>query len=195
MSEEHPHGFLGRWSRLKNQARENPVEDPAAAERQPVAAVPAAAAQEPEAPAAPLPTLEDVQALTPESDFKLFMATDVAPEVKNAAMKKLFSDPRYNVMDGLDTYIDDYTQRETMPESLLRRLASSKTLNLFPDQEEGEDEGTDVNRQTPAPAAGQIAAPPAVAHADTVETEEVPVVDSHQATQAGDADPMETKAG
>jgi hypothetical protein len=29
--------------------------------------------------------------------------------VKNAAMKKLFADPHFNVMDRLDIYIDDYS--------------------------------------------------------------------------------------
>ena len=61
------------------------------------------------APEVPLPTLADAQALTPESDFKPFMARGVAADVKNAAMKKLFTDPHYNVMDRLDTYIDDYS--------------------------------------------------------------------------------------
>jgi hypothetical protein len=28
--------------------------------------------------------------------------------VRNAALKKLFTDPHFNVMDGLDVYIDDY---------------------------------------------------------------------------------------
>ena len=61
------------------------------------------------APEPPLPTMQDAQALTPESDFKPFMAKGLEPQVRNAAMKKLFADPRYNVMDRLDTYIDDYS--------------------------------------------------------------------------------------
>ena len=44
-----------------------------------------------------------------------FAARDVSPEVKNAAMKKLFTDPRYNVMDGLDVYIDDYSKPDPIP--------------------------------------------------------------------------------
>ena len=30
-------------------------------------------------------------------------------------MKKLFSDPHFNVMDGLDTYIDDYGKPDPIP--------------------------------------------------------------------------------
>jgi hypothetical protein len=55
----------------------------------------------------------------------------VAPEVRNAAMKKLFTDPHYNVMDGLDIYIDDYSLPSPMPESMLRQMASAKFLKLF----------------------------------------------------------------
>jgi len=86
----------------------------------------------------PLPSLDDVELLTPESDFSSFVARGVAPAVKNAAMKKLFSDPHFNVMDGLDIYIDDYTQREILPESMMRKMASSKFLRMFDDEEEAQ---------------------------------------------------------
>ena len=58
----------------------------------------------------------------------------MAPEVKNAAMKKLFADPRFNVMDGLDIYIDDYSKPDPMPDSVLRKLASAKFLSLFDEE-------------------------------------------------------------
>ncbi len=84
----------------------------------------------------PPPSLEDVQGLTPQSDFKPFVARDVAPEVRNAAMKKLFADPHYNVMDRLDIYIDDYSKPDPLPESMLRQMASAKFLKLFEDEEQ-----------------------------------------------------------
>jgi hypothetical protein len=86
---------------------------------------------------APL-TLDDVSALTKESDFKPFVARDVAPEVRNAAMKKLFTDPHFNVMDRMDIYIDDYNLTTPMPESVLRQLASAKFLGMFDDEEKEE---------------------------------------------------------
>jgi hypothetical protein len=82
------------------------------------------------------PTLDDVQRLTPESDFTGFMARGVAPDVKNAAMKKLFADPHFNVMDRLDIYIDDYSQPDPLPLAMLRQMTSAKTLNLFDDEPE-----------------------------------------------------------
>ena len=80
------------------------------------------------------PTLEDAQQLTPESDFKPYMSARVSPDVRNAAMKKLFADPHFNVMDGLDIYIDDYTQPDPLPASMLRQMASANFLGLFDEE-------------------------------------------------------------
>jgi hypothetical protein len=70
---------------------------------------------------APLPTLDDVAKLSRDSDFSPYVARNVDAGVRNAAMKKLFSDPHFNVMDGLDTYIDDYGKPDPIPLSMLRR--------------------------------------------------------------------------
>ena len=83
-------------------------------------------------------SLDDVKLLTKDSDFKPFMASNVGPEVRNAAMKKLFADPHFNVMDGLDIYIDDYSKSDPIPEAMLRQMASAKFLKLFDDEEDAE---------------------------------------------------------
>ncbi len=104
-----------------------------------VAATPAVSSTAGDAPPAvdpPPPTLDDVRALTAQSDFRPFMAQGVTPEVKNAAMKKLFTDPHYNVMDGLDIYIDDYSKADPIPEAMLRNLVSAKVLKLFETNED-----------------------------------------------------------
>ena len=90
----------------------------------------------PEAPAAeapPAPTLADVALLDHQSDFSRFVAPGVDTGVKNAALKKLFTDPHFNVMDRLDTYIDDYGQPDPLPEGMLRQMAQSQFLGLFTD--------------------------------------------------------------
>ena len=136
-------GFLGRWSRRKLDVKEGKEVPPEPAADPDVAPEPAVAAA-PDAPPdtikPPPPTLDDVHALTAESDFSRFAASDVAPEVKNAAMKKLFSDPRYNIQDGLDTYIGDYSQPDPIPHAMLRKLASAKFLGLFDAEEKAEAE-------------------------------------------------------
>ncbi len=146
-------GFLSRWSRRKAQVRQGqvPVEPvarpaappalPAAAALTPEAAPVAAEAARPEPaahpePAEPAPTLADVALLTPDSDYSRFVASGVQPEVKNAALGKLFSDPHFNVMDGLDTYIDDYGKPDPLPAGWLRQMAQSRMLGLFDDEEE-----------------------------------------------------------
>jgi hypothetical protein len=145
-------GFLGRWSRRKLDVKQGkPVQEPSArealvvpkSETYPESAQPAA--QQPsEAAQAPLPTLEDVKALTSHSDFSRFAGAHVPPEVKNAAMKKLFADPRFNVMDGLDIYTGDYTQPDPMPLSMLRQLASAKFLGLFREETQAAEQTRDV---------------------------------------------------
>ncbi len=86
----------------------------------------------------PVPTMEDVQHLNADSNFAGFMSSKVAPEVKNAAMKKLFSDPHFNVMDGLDIYIDDYGIPDPLPAGMLEQMTSIDGLNLFNDKDKGD---------------------------------------------------------
>ena len=145
-------GFLNRWSQRKKDVREGkalveptaPVPPASAASvnavlplAKPVAA--SSAAPELEQPAPPaLPTLADAQQLTPASDFKPFMVRGVAADVKNAAMKKLFTDPHFNLMDRLDIYIDDYSISDPIPEAMLRQMVSAKFLNLFDEEKEPE---------------------------------------------------------
>jgi hypothetical protein len=162
---EHDDPFLSRWSRRKAEARRGaPHEDPARAPgaepareavRPPAAdaalppsgalarasgdavRVPAAGAP-PSAPGdPPPPTLDDVARLTRDSDYAAFMRPGVAPGVKNAALRKLFSDPHFNVMDGLDVYIDDYSQPDPIPAAMLRKLNQAVSLGLFEAEEPG----------------------------------------------------------
>lgn len=126
-------GFFNRWSQRKQAVREGKTRDepPVIPVVTPVPEVAQPVAQE---PAPPPPSLEDVKNLTTESDFKPFVARSVAPEVRNAAMKKLFTDPHYNVMDRLDIYIDDYSKPDPLAESMLRQMVGAKFLKLFEDE-------------------------------------------------------------
>src|SRR5450830_1342356 len=154
---EESQGFLGRWARRKTDALQGkPLEEsavvvkPGAVEGAwvqiptsgPMASAPAVASSSGTSDAEPPEkialTLDDVKRLTQDSDFKPFMARDVGPEVRNAAMKKLFADPHFNVMDGLDIYIDDYSKADPIPESMLRQMVGAKFLNLFDAEEKHE---------------------------------------------------------
>jgi hypothetical protein len=143
-------GFLSRWSKRKME-RAAPVPPEAAAA--PATTTPAVAPLATVAPAAtgnavpapsavaapaPLPDLDDVARLTRESDYAPYVNRAVDPQVRNAAMKKLFSDPHFNVMDGLDTYIDDYGKPDPLPLSMLRQMSSARALGLFAEEEAAE---------------------------------------------------------
>jgi hypothetical protein len=80
------------------------------------------------APSEPAPPLPDPQTLTPQSDFTPFMRSDVAPAQRNAALKRLFVDPHFNTMDGLDTYIDDYGRPDPIPPAMLAALQHARAL-------------------------------------------------------------------
>jgi Protein of unknown function (DUF3306) len=168
-------GFLARWSRRKAQVRQGdaasePADAIASPVLQPAAPVPAVTAPPAQLvqPVAeerpPAPTLDDVAQLSRTSDFRRFVAADVEPEVKNAALKKLFADPQFNVMDGLDTYIDDYGKPDPIPASMLRQMVQSHALGLFAD----EDKETE-HKKPPAPAEAG-ATPDGVAPVDAAQS-------------------------
>ena len=145
--------FLSRWSRLKQRSRAaGSASDDGAAEpvtgdevvaRVPaaagVAAVPGAAPAanapappggeqpDPAAPARIDEPLPPVESLTADSDFRPFMRAGIDAATRNAALKRLFADPAFNVMDGLDDYIDDYGKTEPIPSALLRRLVEAQS--------------------------------------------------------------------
>jgi uncharacterized protein DUF3306 len=86
-------GFLSRWSRRKRAAE--------AGQRLPEPAAPPSAAP----PPAELP---DPATLSFADDFSAYLGAQVPAALKRAAMAKLFADPSFNRMDGLDVYIEDY---------------------------------------------------------------------------------------
>jgi hypothetical protein len=186
MSSGEDDGFLQRWARRKAKVQRGLAEPEAAATQvapQPLAppvaepvpdAVPAAldpataprTAGEPvEAP--PPPTMADVARLTRSSDYSRFVGAGVDRDVSNAAMRKLFSDPAFNVMDGLDTYIDDYGKPDPIPESMLRQLNQSKMLRLFEIEDDAEER--------PVDAAAAVASPDGVASPAVAQSVSAPV--------------------
>jgi hypothetical protein len=108
-----------------------------------------------------------VAQLTRSSDYTRFVAPDVDPQVKNAALKKLFTDPQFNVMDGLDVYIDDYGKPDPIPASMLRQMVQSHALGLFDDEKDEPQ-----RRQAVASGAGADPDGPAPAAAATSPTDD-----------------------
>lgn len=126
MSDE---GFISRWSRRKTEAKKAEPERPAAA------AVPAETGTPPGVPPAPPPPepLPAVESLTTESDFTPFMKPGVDADTRREAVKVLLRDPRFNVMDGLDVYIDDYSKPDPLPEGWLEKMRQTARLGEYRD--------------------------------------------------------------
>lgn len=139
--------FLGRWSQRKVQARHAalPADEPTKPTElaRPAAEVPQATVGQPlaatgnglQSEASTQPTLEDVAKLSMDSDYSAFAARNVDSKIRNAAMRKLFAgDPHFNVMDGLDVYIDDYSVGVPIPKSMLRQMVQARSLGLLDDE-------------------------------------------------------------
>ena len=138
--------FLGRWSRVKTETREAPPPKPPAA--QPVSAEP--------------PELPPVEKLTIDSDFSGFFHPKVDEDLRRSALRKLFSDPHFNVMDGLDVYIDDYSKSEPIPAAMLASLKQAqRILEWAAETEEQAEARRSGVSQTPAAAEAESLAAPA----------------------------------
>jgi hypothetical protein len=149
-----PEPFLARWSRRKEEARREAPES-----------IPEKAAD----PKAPPPELPPLDKLTIESDYRGFFHPKVSEDMRRAALKKLFADPHFNVMDGLDVYIDDYSKSEPIPAAMLASLKQAQNILKWAKEDE-EERARKKLRQEEAPSV-QVLEPPeaaAVLDADIV---------------------------
>jgi hypothetical protein len=120
---EDKEAFLNRWSRLKKEQKELPAKDET-----------------------PAPSLPPVDKLTPESDFSGFMNPKVEDALRRVALKKLFSDPHFNLPDPYEAYSGDWTVGEPIPEEMLAALNQAKQL-LFSEKQEQPAEPEDKVQQ------------------------------------------------
>ena len=131
-------GFLSRWSKRKLAASLAAASEPAAAEAgatahaaarvvaDPAAEPPASVAREAQDRAAIEAALPPVEDLTLASDFTAFLKEEVSESLRRQALKKLFADPHFNQMDGLDIYIDDYSIADPIPPSMMEKLKHAR---------------------------------------------------------------------
>ena len=113
MSDEKKEDFLQRWSRRKHEDRRAP---PAKDETPP-------------------PALPPVDKLTPESEFTGFMHPKVEDALRRVALKKLFTDPHFNVPDPFEPYSRDFNIAEPISEEMLAKLEQWQTMLRQPPQE------------------------------------------------------------
>lgn len=167
---------LGRWARRKAEVRRarggatpEPLREPAEP------AVPAEAAK-PDVPDT-LPEgldLPDIESLTAESDFSVFMKEGVPPALRRLALQKLWSsDPMFNVIDEMVEYGEDYNKLATFADGVASAWQPGR--GYAKDEEENSEDAD----------AAQTEAVPAEAEA-WQETQERKVADTGE--DAGDED-------
>jgi hypothetical protein len=129
MSEQEKERFLSRWARLKQRTREHE-------ETQQDSPLPG-----PEADAPP-PELPPLEELNLDSDYGDFFHPKVDENLRRAALKRLFSDPHFNVMDGLDVYIEDYSKPNPLPAEMLATLRQAQKILDWAKEGQEEEEKT-----------------------------------------------------
>lgn len=116
-------GLLRRWARRKRSVQE---EEQAAA-RPSGPAAPDRAESPAEHGAAP-PPLPPLYALDAESDYSGFMHPKVSESLRRAALRKLFTSAKFNVVDGLDDYAGDYRNFEPLGDVVTADLRYRREL-------------------------------------------------------------------
>jgi hypothetical protein len=139
--------FLARWSQLKREAREAPPATPP---------TPAPLVKLGDA----TPDLAALDTFTLESDWRGYFNPAVDEYVRRGALKKLFSDPHFNVMDGLDVYVDDYSLPNVLPEAMLGQLRQAQNILAWAKMDEPQPEQSAARvAKVPAADAGTASDP------------------------------------
>jgi len=153
---------LSRWSRRKLEAAR--AQSAPARELAPAPVAPGQQAPQPSAPEASA-ALPPIESLSIESEFAPFFKPGIPESTRRAALKQLFRDPRFNIMDGLDVYIDDYSKPDPIPPEMMKQLLHTRHI-FNPPKTEVNAEGHVVDvvepvaqaapEEGPGPAAGAI---------------------------------------
>ncbi len=114
-ADEKKEAFLERWSRRKKEERR---------------ALPATEEK-------PAPALPPVEKLTAESDFTGFMHPKVGQALRRVALKKLFSDPHFNIPDPFEPYSGNFNVEDPISPELLATLKQADQL-VFGEKQEQE---------------------------------------------------------
>jgi hypothetical protein len=183
-SEDEP--FFSRWARLKKESRELPAGEAAGSEAPPApptadgqaadgkeqASPPTDAAHAATPADAPPQDLPPLESLTAESDFRAFMQPGVDDALRRTALRKMWQNPVYGVVDELDPFRADFaaftplgdivtSDMKFHAERLLREQlekAAESTESAGVAGEEAVASGPDEVGETPASEAQDAAA-------------------------------------
>ena len=182
-------GFLRRWARLKatGGAAEPLAEAPQRPAPVPVAVPEPASTRQDDTEAPPpvsLPSLEDAARLTPDADFSAFVGKGVDKAVQRLALKKVFADPHFNLIDGLDTYMSDYNKASPLTPAMLASLKHAPGMldRLLGDRQADAEAAAGQAREPGQEAAPELAHAAAPAHGQEHANEQ-----EQSSTQQGNA--------
>lgn len=142
-------GFLARWSQRKLQ-----TERLAPPQTEVLAPPLAAEAEDSEISVAALTDADmpPVESLGEASDYRGFLSPKVSEALRKAALRKLFSQSRFNAVDGLDDYAEDFTRFEPLGD-----LVTHEMRRVLERARKALEEGGDQDSNTPPGKAGMEA--------------------------------------
>jgi hypothetical protein len=165
MTRETETGFLSRWSRRKQAVRDGDLSDDASGdapddaediagendgERTRSAELRAEAART-EQENREAAEAVDLEALSFDSDYSVFLKKGVSTDLKNAALRKLWrSNPVLACVDGLNDYDEDFRTVQTLADGLKTSWQVGKGYSWMLEPKEGE-------ASEPADAAAELA--------------------------------------
>lgn len=135
--------FLARWARKKAEAQSgsgevvDPLLDPSDKPAQEVTQLenPPRIVED-----ALIPTEADLDAVEKTGDVSAFLVDQVPQALKNQAFKALFKNPKFNHVDMMDVYMDDYNNFVPLTTELRDKMSQIKQLLSRPDLQEQQDE-------------------------------------------------------
>jgi hypothetical protein len=90
--------FLSRWSQRKSESTKVAAEPPAPQ------------STEPEQPVLTDEDMPPLESLDQDSDYSGFLSPGVSEDLRQLALSKLFRSAKFNVVDNMNDYAEDYTK-------------------------------------------------------------------------------------
>ncbi len=174
-------GFLTRWSRRKRAGRDGQVDDRTPHPASTPEAGPVADTSPKEPPQLTDEDVPPVESLDEHSDYSAFLSPKVSEELRQAALRKLFQLPEFNVRDGLDDYDEDYTTftelGDLVPHDMKRMFEREQKRIMAADAQPEPREATDPRSEPETNAKSDNPDPASLS--STSETQESPVNSSN----------------
>ena len=135
--------FLARWSQRKLEARRENMPATDGDDETPRPAGEPGITTEPAEPARELTDADmpPLDSLNEDSDYSPFLSPGVSDGLRRLALRRLFSQPDFNITDGLNDYDEDYTQFAGLGNVITHEMKRMLAREQEQEQEQKQDEG------------------------------------------------------